>query len=147
MQHRKELIEYGYKWLGMREIPYNVAMKIVDEQAVYLLYEDNTESLSESYEDIKKHYANGGRFGIEIDKYNEYIVFVLGRDYSNILPQENDIAYQYCISLAKDFEISEYNISCYGILECLENYMKANVYNNCGDIWFLGMATLEEVCL
>ncbi len=58
--------EYGYLWDGMKEVSYNEALKLFDEnKCVYLLYEDNTEAQVENNDDITKHYNNGGLFGIE----------------------------------------------------------------------------------
>lgn len=144
---REKLIEYGYKWLGMKEISYEMALNLIDKQEVYLLYEDNTESLAENLDDIKCHYENGGLFGIELKDYDDYIVFVLGRDYlKDILPYENDIAYEWCVNLAKDFEISRFNVNSCSKLTCLEYYIKAYIYKDIDNVWSFGKADLEEVC-
>lgn len=144
---REKLIEYGYKWLGMREVSYDFAIMYFKDNAIYKLYEDNTESLAESIDDIKCHYENGGKFGIELNKYDDYIVFVLGRDYlKDILPYENDIAYEWCVNLAKDFEISDFNVNSRSKLACLEDYIKANIYKDTDNVWSFGKANLEEVC-
>lgn len=149
---RERLIEYGYLWLGMREISYGYATELIERatknsSCVYKLYEDNTESLAESIDDIKSHYENGGKFGIELNKYDDYIVFVLGRDYlKDILPYENDIAYEWCINIAKDFEISDFNANNRSKLACLGDYIKANIYKDTDDMWCFGKASLEEVC-
>lgn len=148
---RKELFDYGYKWLGMEEISYEVALELADKQEVYLLYKDNTENCA-NYEEnpkefIKCHYENGGKFGIELKDYDNYVVFVLGRDLlKGILPYENDIAYEWCINIAKDFEISDFNVNTKGLYECLENYIKANFYlDENGTMSFKGK-DLYEVC-
>lgn len=131
---REKLLNYGYLWLGMKKISYGYALELFergtkDSDNVYLLYEDNTENLAESIDDIKCHYENGGEFGIELKDYNNYVVFVLGRDLlKGILPYENDIAYEWCVNLAKDFEISDFNVNTKGLYECLEEYVKANFY-------------------
>ena len=145
---RNELIEYGYKWLGMKEVSRDFAIAYFKDNAIYKLYEDNTESLAESIDDIKCHYENGGKFGIELNnKYDDYIVFVLGRDYlKDILPYENDIAYEWCINIARDFEISDFNVNSRSKLACLEDYIKANIYKDIDNTWCFGKATLEEVC-
>ena len=144
---RNKLIEYGYLWLGMQEVSRDFAILYFKNNAIYKLYEDNTESLAESIDDIKCHYENGGKFGIELNKYDDYIVFVLGRDYlKDILPFENDIAYEWCINIAKDFEISDFNVNSRSKLACLEDYIKANIYQDEDNIWCFGKATLEEVC-
>ena len=81
------------------------------------------------------------------DKYNEYVVFVLGRDLlKGILPLENDIAYEWCVNIAKDFEISEFNVNTKGLYSCLKDYVKARFYlNDDGEISFMG-ADLYECC-
>lgn len=60
----------GYSWPGMKKIEYDKALELFlkgtkDSDNVYLLYEDNTESLAEDITQIKNHYLNGGEFGIE----------------------------------------------------------------------------------
>lgn len=145
---RKELIDYGYLWLGMKEISYDNAVNNYRcNVAVYLLYEDNTESQANSLKEIKDHYKNGGKFGKELFEYDNYVVFVLGRDFlKGILPYENDIAYDWCINIARDFEISEYNVNTKGLWECLEDYIKARFYiNDNGELSFMG-ADLYECC-
>ena len=138
---RKKLIDYGYYWLGMEEEDYESAIKDFKKIDIYKLYEDNTESLAESIEDIKNHYANGGLFGVETKRYDNYVVFLLGRDLlKGILPLENDIAYEWCVNIAKDFEVSEYNINTKGLYSCLEDYIKARFYiNNNRDMSFMGI--------
>ena len=151
---RKELIDYGYLWLGMQKISYNYAKSLLQDKKpkeVCLLYEDNTENYinedSNALEELENHCNNGGLVGIPLDKYNEYVVFVLGRDLlKGILPLENDIAYDWCMNIAKDFEISEYNVNTKGLYECLEDYIKARFYlNDKGEISFMG-ADLYECC-
>ena len=54
---RDELIKYGYKWLGMKGIDYDTALNTFKcNVAVYMLYEDNTESQADSIEEIEEHY-------------------------------------------------------------------------------------------
>lgn len=143
---REKLFEYGYKWLGMEEVPYEVALNIADETGVYLLYEDNTESLAENIDDIKEHYKYGGKFGIEINNFDNYVVYVLGRDLlKDALPMENDIAYQYCVNIAKDFEVSKYNVNTKGLYSCLEDYIKDNFSCNEG-VWYFKGEKLDEIC-
>lgn len=146
---RDKLLRYGYKWLGMEEIPYELALKLVNEIEVYLLYEDDTESLAENTDDIKRHFENGGEFGIELNEFDNYVVFVLGRDLlKNIVPyDENDLAYDFCVNVAKDFQVSEYNVSSKGLYECLEEYVSNNFYkNDDNEMTFKGY-DLEETCL
>ena len=53
-----------------------------------------------------KHYENGGKFGIEINDFDNYVVFVLGRDYlKDILPYENDIASMNVSFLMKEMSL------------------------------------------
>lgn len=61
----KDLQDYGYKWVGMEEINLEDACKLFGKQNIYKLYEDNTESDSESTEDMFRHVADGGKLGIE----------------------------------------------------------------------------------
>lgn len=144
---REKLLNYGYKWLGMKEVSYDFAIIYFKDNAIYKLYEDNTESLAESIDDIKCHYENGGRFGIELNEYDNYVVFVLGRDLlKGILPYENDIAYEWCVNLAKDFEVSDFNVDTKGLYECLEEYVKANFYlDNNGNMSFRGQDLYEVI--
>ena len=54
-----------YKWKGLKKIDYRNALELFSNKAVYLLYEDNTESQANNIDEIKEHYNNGGEFGIE----------------------------------------------------------------------------------
>lgn len=57
-------------------------------------------------------------------KYDDYVVFILGRSFlTDILPNYDDIAYEVCIKLAKDFEVSEFNVDTKGLYECVEEYV------------------------
>ena len=144
---REDLLNYGYLWLGMCEIPYAIALGIADSQAVYLLYEDDTENLAENENEIKRHYENGGKFGIELKVYDEYVVFLLGRDLlKDILPFENDIAYEYCVNIAKDFEISDYNTSRKGVYTCLEEYVNNNFIKDRKGNWTFKGKDIYNVC-
>lgn len=144
---REELINYGYLWLGMGEISYKLALELFNMQEIYLLYEDNTESLAESIDDIKEHHENGGEFGIELKVYDEYVVFLLGRDLlKDILPFENDIAYEYCVNIAKDFEISDYNTSRKGVYTCLEEYVNNNFIKDRKGNWTFKGKDIYNVC-
>ena len=75
------------------------------------------------------------------------MVFVLGRDLlKGILPYENDIAYEWCVNLAKDFEISDFNVNTKGLYECLEEYVKANFYlDDNGNMSFRGHDLYETI--
>ena len=144
---RKDLIDYGYLWIGMQEISYDVALQISSTKSVYLLYEDDSESMAYNLQEIREHYNKGGKFGVEIESYDEYVVFILGRDMlKGILPLENDIAFEWCVNIAKDFEISEFNVNTKGLWTCVEDYIKARFYiNENGEISFMGK-DLYECC-
>ena len=63
-----------------------------------------------------------------------------------ILPYENDIAYEWCINLAKDFEVSDFNVNTKGLYECLEEYVKANFYlDDNGNMSFRGHDLYETI--
>ena len=64
----------------------------------------------------------------------------------DILPYENDIAYEWCVNIAKDFEISDFNVNTRGLVECLEDYLRANIYKDENNIWSFRKADLYEVC-
>lgn len=59
-----ELNKYsGYDWDGMTQIPLvEAGSRFIFGKSVYLLYDDNSESLAESFQDIKDHC---GKFGYE----------------------------------------------------------------------------------
>ncbi len=62
------LKDYGYKWDGMTMLENNQALEVFDEGIpIYLLHEDDTESLVEKREDLQAHLDNGGLVGIEND--------------------------------------------------------------------------------
>lgn len=50
----------------LRKISYKEAVKRFNEdKEVYLLYDDGTEGLAETLEDMERHHKNGGEFGVE----------------------------------------------------------------------------------
>lgn len=55
-----------YHWKGMEIISYELAKKIFNNVAIYLLYDDNTEDKANSIEEMEEHYYNGGLFGVEV---------------------------------------------------------------------------------
>ena len=68
------------------------------------------------------------------------MVFILGRDLlKNSLPYEDDLAYDFCVNIAKDFEISEYNRNTKGLYECLEEYIAdfKKYFNSIGIMTFM----------
>jgi hypothetical protein len=55
-----------YKWDGMIKISYTLAVKRFGfNKHVYKLYDDDTEALANSLEDITEHINNGGELGYE----------------------------------------------------------------------------------
>lgn len=57
-------------------------------------------------------------------EYDDYVVFILGRDLlKDVLPYENDLAYDVCVKVAKDFQTSEFNRNTRGLYECVEDYV------------------------
>lgn len=88
----KDLQDYGYKWVGMEEINLEDACKLFGKQNIYKLYEDNTESDSESTEDMFRHVADGGKLGIEkTDKkiHNEIAELYEESDYDMLMYIKN----------------------------------------------------------
>ena len=78
------------------------------------------------------------RFENYADTYY-YSVFVLGRELlKDILPYEDDLAYEFCKKVATDFEESDYNNGSKGLYECLEEYVKDNFYLKDGEITWKG---------
>lgn len=62
-----EMKEYGYFWGGILPMRKEAALAAFqkDDESVYLLYEDDTEGIALNVEEIQRHAANGGIFGIE----------------------------------------------------------------------------------
>lgn len=54
-----------YKWNGMKKISYTEALQEYNNKEVYLLYEDDTEALALSLEEIKNHNTHNGEYGYE----------------------------------------------------------------------------------
>lgn len=79
MEDRDKLLNYGYRWVGMKLIDPSTACSLFGVKNIYKLYHDNTESLVETgTEEILSHSADGGLLGIEktreeIKKQLEYI--------------------------------------------------------------------------
>lgn len=149
---REKLFNYGYKWLGVKTLNYEYAKSLLQDKGKYgnvlLLYEDDTETelngkLADDLLELEKHYNNGGLIGTDIKEFDNYVAFILGRDLlKDILPYENDLAYEFCVNVAKDFEVSEFNVNTKGLYGCVVDYI-----NNRFDFEnkkFLGI-DLEEV--
>jgi hypothetical protein len=55
-----------YNWKGINKIPYEEAIaRLSNNLHVYLLFDDDTESMADSEEDINKHNSFYGEFGYE----------------------------------------------------------------------------------
>lgn len=66
---QEQMHEYGYNWNGM--IPLGAAaaeQRWNSNHPVYALFEDDTETLMESIEQIREHAAIGGMFGYEAEE-------------------------------------------------------------------------------
>lgn len=61
----------AYKWRGMKNITWaEVLERFINDELIgcFLLYDDGTEAMIEegyNWNDIEKHYYNGGEFGVE----------------------------------------------------------------------------------
>ena len=68
----KDMQEYGYKWDGMLPLKEEAALHLYDKEdmQIFLLYEDGSESITDSTEDIKAHAEKGGIFGIHKEDWN-----------------------------------------------------------------------------
>ena len=62
---------FGYTWDGMLPLSTGKALELfANDQNVYLLHEDNTESLAVSIEDIEQH---RGMYGIEKEEWSKFL--------------------------------------------------------------------------
>ncbi len=62
---------FGYTWDGMLPLSTEKALELfANDQNVYLLHEDNTESLAVSVEDIEQH---RGMYGIETEEWSKFL--------------------------------------------------------------------------
>lgn len=58
--------EGSYSYEGMKKVTYEEAISRFNENLnIYLLFDDNTESLVESIDEILDHEKNSGEFGYE----------------------------------------------------------------------------------
>lgn len=56
----------GYTWDGMTKVSYEEAFKMFkNNEAVYLLHDDETEALVTDLKDIIEHNTYGGEYGYE----------------------------------------------------------------------------------
>ena len=63
---RADARKYGYTWHGMQPLDENEALMFHRKgENVYCLYNDDTEGLAQSEDEIREHAARGGMFGIE----------------------------------------------------------------------------------
>jgi hypothetical protein len=69
----EEMIDYGYRWDGMMPLTEEKAYELFEknECSIYLLYEDGTENLANSIEEIEDHLNQGGMVGAE----KEFLIF------------------------------------------------------------------------
>lgn len=75
---KSEMNNYGYLWDGMIPLPKELAeiAWLKGCLPVYKLYEDDSESMIEEYEDFKYHSEDLGIFGIEKNDLESLISFV-----------------------------------------------------------------------
>ncbi|MCK5129074.1 MAG: N-6 DNA methylase [Clostridiales bacterium] len=63
---QQEMVEYGYQWEGMINLDDEEAIRLFDAgHDIYLLHDDNTESLCESEKRLIQHINDGGLVGLE----------------------------------------------------------------------------------
>lgn len=155
-EQRKEICDL-YNNVGDYDmLEYIKSLNIDDEKLQYLL--QNMFELNEKMLDTDIYYTNRQEFltylDFDLDNdgnliYNNnmidyednyyYIIFVLGRDLiKNVIPYENDLAYDFCKKVASDFEKSKYNVNSKGLYECLEEYVRGNFYLKNGNITWKG---------
>lgn len=61
----------------------------------------------------------------DMNKYDNYVAFILGRSFlTDVLPNEDDTAYDICVTLAKDFELSRFNVNTKSLYECVQEYVE-----------------------
>ena len=73
IDNQHEMREYGYQWDGMINLDDGQALKLFNVgHDIYLLHDDNTESLCESEKRLIQHINNGGLVGLE--KEYEYLL-------------------------------------------------------------------------
>lgn len=60
-----DMKSYGYSWGGMLPMRETVALDVMQNCNVYLLYSDNTESMATDKAQIAAHATKGGIFGVE----------------------------------------------------------------------------------
>lgn len=66
----EKMKSYGYEWEGMFPISKQVAKTLYKDIAVFRLYQDNSESMTDSLEEINNH---NGLFGIEKLEWEDFI--------------------------------------------------------------------------
>ncbi len=75
----------SYNWAGMQKLSYEEVKQLHmrgDLCGCFFLYDDNSESTIFApyiWEDVVKHYENGGEFGIEYNNYKEKRSFTMKR--------------------------------------------------------------------
>ena len=69
-----DMKNYGYLFGGMLPLLQDTAQNLYAENVcIYRLYDDNTEGMVESSEEIEAHALNGGIFGVEKDDWTAYL--------------------------------------------------------------------------
>lgn len=66
----EEMQDYGYTWTGMLPLTQERARELQEELPIHKLYNDGTEALIESTDELEDHI---GLFGVEEDDWNRYI--------------------------------------------------------------------------
>lgn len=70
----QDMQEYGYTWDGMLPLKEEAAICLYEkgDMQIFLLYQDGSESISDSMADIKAHAQKGGIFGIHKEDWSAY---------------------------------------------------------------------------
>lgn len=71
----RDMKQYGYSWDGMLPLREATAAVFFEkgEVAVFLLYEDGSESMADSADDIKRHADRGGIMGVHREEWNAFL--------------------------------------------------------------------------
>lgn len=68
--NQKYMFKYGYSYEEMIPLRVQKALELYQKGIIiYLLYDNNTEARAESIEEIEKHAAYDGIFGVEFENY------------------------------------------------------------------------------
>lgn len=71
----RDMKQYGYTWDGMLPLQETTATVFFEkgEMAIFLLYEDGSESIANSADDIKRHADRGGIMGVHRKDWNAFL--------------------------------------------------------------------------